>query len=88
MENDIKDTDIPIELFEPKQQHMNNNQEIKDDKKTQEKIIDYAQLEEWAEMMRQEVEIKDYPSGWFGTNYKCTKGNVILAWIQKYAEQD
>jgi len=31
--------------------------------------------------MRYEIEIKDYPSGWFGTNYQCTKGHTILSWI-------
>lgn len=25
------------------------------------------QLENWAEIMRSEIEIKDYPNGWFGT---------------------
>lgn len=39
-------------------------------------------------MMRSEIEVKDYPSGWFGTNYKCTKGHAILAWIQKYGEPE
>ena len=33
-----------------------------------------APLEEWAEIMRYEIEIKDYPNGWFGKHHRCAKG--------------
>ena len=39
-------------------------------------------------MLRQEIEIKDYPSGWFGTAYKCCKGHEIMSWIRQNAEED
>tara|TARA_B110000285_G_C14923992_1_gene514013 strand:- start:315 stop:434 length:120 start_codon:yes stop_codon:yes gene_type:complete len=39
--------------------------------------------------MRQEIEIKDYPSGWFGgVNAKCGQGKEILGWIKSHIEQD
>ena len=85
---DVKETDIPFLELDPPKQRVTSNPETKPDTRTQEKTLDYQQLDEWAEIMRQEIEIKDYPSGWFGTNYKCTKGHAILSWIQKYAEPD
>ena len=86
--HDVKDQDIPFLELDPPKQRVSSNPETKDDNRTQEKTLDYFQLEEWAEIMRYEIEIKDYPSGWFGTNYQCTKGHTILSWIQKYAEPD
>jgi len=32
------------------------------------------QLENWAEIMRSEIEIKDYPNGWFGVHQRCAIG--------------
>lgn len=50
---------------------------------------DMHQLDDWADVMRQEIEIKDYPSGWFGgVNAKCGQGKEILGWIKSHIEQD
>ena len=29
------------------------------------------QLNDWADVMRDEIEIKDYQNGWFGVNARC-----------------
>lgn len=50
---------------------------------------DMHQLDDWADVMRQAIEIKDYPSGWFGgVNAKCGQGKAILNWILSHIEQD
>ena len=46
------------------------------------------QLENWAEIMRSEIEIKDYRNGWFGTYPKCAIGQDIYGWIIEHAEED
>jgi hypothetical protein len=46
------------------------------------------QLENWAEIMRSEIEIKDYPNGWFGTYQRCANGQDIYGWILEHAEED
>ena len=38
--------------------------------------------------MRDQIEVKDYPSGFWGVNKSCAKGHDIYQWILKYAEQD
>ena len=48
----------------------------------------FEQLDEWTEMMRQDIEIKDYPNGWFGQHQRCAKGQDIFGWILKHVEQD
>ena len=35
------------------------------------KKLDFEQLEDWSEIMRSEIEIKDYPNGWFGMHLRC-----------------
>ena len=32
------------------------------------------QLEEWAEIIRSEIEIKAYANGWFAKHLRCAKG--------------
>jgi serine/threonine protein kinase len=36
------------------------------------------QLEDWADIMRQKIPIKDYPNGWFGKHMRCAKGLDIF----------
>lgn len=38
--------------------------------------------------MRQEIQIKDYPNGWFNKHLRCAKGQDILSWVLTHAEQD
>ena len=38
--------------------------------------------------MSSEIEIKDYPNGWFGTYPKCAIGQDIYGWILEHAEED
>ena len=45
-------------------------------------IVD--QLEDWADIMRQEIQIKDYPNGWFNKHYRCAKGQDIIDWVLEH----
>jgi hypothetical protein len=31
-------------------------------------------LEDWAEIMRAEINIRDYSNGWFGKHLRCASG--------------
>lgn len=46
------------------------------------------QLEDWVDIMRQNIQIKDYPNGWFGKHLRCAKGCDIFNWILQHAEED
>lgn len=46
------------------------------------------QLEEWAEIIRSEIEIKDYANGWFAKHLRCAKGQDIYGWIIEHVEPD
>ena len=59
-----------------------------DQKKEQVQTYVLEQLEDWAEIMRAEIEIKDYPNGWFGKHLRCARGQDIFLWILEHAEQD
>ena len=46
------------------------------------------QLEDWAEVMRSEVEIGDHRTSWFSMHWRCTKGESIFAWVLEHTEED
>ena len=46
------------------------------------------QIENWAEIMRGEINIKDYPNGWFGKHLRCAQGQDIYGWILEHVEED
>jgi hypothetical protein len=46
------------------------------------------QLEGWAEIMRSEIEVKDYANGWFGVHLRCAVGHDVYAWILEHVEED
>ena len=70
-------------------QKKSNNQKNKEKNKNLE-IQTYIleQLEDWADIMRQKITIKDYPNGWFGKHLRCGKGQDIFEWILEHAEED
>lgn len=39
------------------------------------------QLEEWAELIRNDIKIQDYKNGWFGKHLRCAVGGDIFGWI-------
>jgi len=86
----VPDQDLPFLDFEPTKAR--NTQQTtagkKNGKNEDVHVYVYEQLEDWADIMRSEIEIKDYPNGWFGTNHKCARGKDILEWILKYAEEN
>jgi hypothetical protein len=38
-------------------------------------------LEEWAEIMHNEINIMDYNFGWFGKHTNCCMGGEIFGWL-------
>jgi len=38
-------------------------------------------LEEWAEIMRNEIKITDYNAGWFSKHTNCCMGGEIFGWL-------
>lgn len=70
-------------------QKKSNSQKTKEKNKNME-IQTYIleQLEDWADIMRQKITIKDYPNGWFGKHLRCAKGQDIFEWILEHAEED
>ena len=38
--------------------------------------------------MHSEIEIKDYPNGWFGMHQRCATGQDIYGWILEHAAED
>lgn len=62
----------------------------KSKKKDKNEIQNYVieQLENWAEIMRGEINIKDYPNGWFGKHLRCAQGQDIYGWILEHVEED
>ena len=46
------------------------------------------QLEDWADVMRQEINITNFPNGWFSKHMRCTKGSSIFTWILEHIEPD
>ena len=42
-------------------------------------------LEDWADIMRAKIPIKDYPNGWFGKHLRCAKGSDIFTWVLEHA---
>ena len=46
------------------------------------------QLEDWTDIMRQKIKIKDYSNGWFGKHLRCANGSDIYQWILEHAEED
>ena len=58
----------------------NNNEEVQ--------TYVMEQLEEWAEIIRSEIEIKDYANGWFAKHLRCAKGQDIYGWIIEHVEPD
>ena len=81
-ERNIADKNQKLIIKEPNRkqdkQHSNN-----DNNK-----LDFEQLEDWAEIMRSEIKIKDYPNGWFGKHLRCAQGTDIQKWLLEHADPD
>jgi hypothetical protein len=43
-------------------------------------------LEDYADEMRTQIEIKDHPNGWFGVHPRCAQGSDIFQWVLKHIE--
>lgn len=46
------------------------------------------QLEDWADVMRSEIQVQDISNGWLSKHMRCAKGSCIFHWIQDHIEPD
>lgn len=46
------------------------------------------QLEELAELMRNDIHIQDYKNGWLSKHIRCAQGRDIYRWIIEHAEEN
>ena len=46
------------------------------------------QLEEWAELIRNDIRIEDKKAGWFGKHPRCALGGDIYIWILDHVESN
>ena len=76
--NQSADTDKPT-----------RNKEQDDNKEEEEEKLDtfqLEQLEEIAELIRNEIHIQDYKNGWFSKHIRCAQGGDIYKWILEHVE--
>ena len=64
-----------------------NKKESSESQPSKQQSYVQEQLEEWATIMQDLVEIKDYPNGWLSTHKRCFKGNEMYKWILENAEK-
>lgn len=50
------------------------------------KEVTTQQLEDWADLIRNDIRIQDYKNGWFGKHHRCAVGGDIQAWIMEHVE--
>jgi hypothetical protein len=46
------------------------------------------QLEEFAELIRNDIHIQDYKNGWFAKHLRCAQGRDIYRWILEHVESN
>lgn len=46
------------------------------------------QLEDFADQIRQDIQIKDYPNGWFAKHLRCAQGKDIYDWLFQHLNKD
>ncbi len=51
-------------------------------------VFDIEKLDVLAHLIRSDIRIQEYKSGWFGTPEKCASGLDVLNWIKDHAEQN
>ena len=76
-ENDCKEEVMTFFEYEPEiKQDANTNKK----KSSQYEIPNYVleQLEDWADIMSQNIPKKDFPNGWFAKHLRCTQGSDIF----------
>ena len=49
---------------------------------------DIENLWDWAEIMHKEINLQDYPNGWFGRHTKCCLGKEIFKWLMEKGQHD
>lgn len=42
----------------------------------------------WAELIRNDIKIADYPNGWFAKHLRCALGLDIQHWIMEHVDND
>ena len=54
------------------------------------KLMGYIsdRLEDWVDIMRQNIPIKEHQNGWFSKRLRCAKGQDIFYWVQHHAERE
>ena len=52
------------------------------------KTFQIEKLEEWADLMRNDIKIQDYKNGWFGKHLRCAAGADIYGWILDHIEMN
>ena len=64
------------------------NNPVKPTNEPEVKQYQVERLEEWADLMRNDIKIQDYKNGWFGKHQRCCLGMDIYSWILDHVESN
>lgn len=80
---EIMDLINPVVEAETISSDENNDMKASKKVETISEVSDYVveALEEWAEIMHNEIKITDYQKGWFSKHTNCCMGGEIFGWL-------